>query len=53
MNIKDNLFKLTSAVGVAGDELNASMVACEMLREYCNDANIDYFGNVTGSIGVV
>lgn len=51
MNIKDNLFKLTSAVGVAGDELNASMVACEMLREYCNDANIDYFGNVTGSIG--
>lgn len=52
MNIKEKLFELTKAVGVAGDEYSASATACEMLKEYAKDAYIDDFGNVIGNIGV-
>lgn len=51
MNLKEKLFKLTSATGVAGDEFSASSVACNMLKEFASDAHVDYFGNVIGNIG--
>ncbi len=51
MNLKQKLFELTNAVGVAGDEFSASALACEMLKEYSQDAYVDSFGNVIGNIG--
>ena len=51
MNLKEKLFELTSATGVAGDEFSASSVACKMLKESAPDAHIDDFGNVIGNIG--
>ena len=51
MNLKEKLFELTKATGVAGDEFSASAVACNMIKEYASDAYIDDFGNVIGNIG--
>lgn len=51
MNVKEKLFKLSTAIGVAGDEFSASNIACEMLKKYAPDANVDHFGNVIGNIG--
>ena len=51
MDLKQKLFELTNATGVSGDEISASTLACEMLKEYSQDAHIDDFGNVIGSIG--
>ncbi len=50
MNIKNALKVLCSAPGVSGEECNASKIAKDLLAEYVNDANIDKFGTVTGSI---
>lgn len=50
MDIKQTLRALTEQTGVAGDELNASRVALELLKKYAPDAKIDAFGNVTGTI---
>ena len=51
MNLKEELFKLSSAIGVAGDEFYVSNIACEMLKKYTQDVEVDHFGNVIGNIG--
>lgn len=51
MNIKEKLFALSSITGVAGDENLASNLAYSYLKEYSEDAYIDDFGNVIGTIG--
>jgi len=51
MNFQKKLFKLTTEVGVAGDEFSAAKTACEMLKKYAPDAEVDHFGNVIGNIG--
>ena len=50
MNIKQTLRTLTEQTGVSGYELNASRAALELLKKYAPDADIDPFGNVTGTI---
>ena len=51
MEINKVLEKLCCAVGVSGSEEGASEVACELLKEYADNASVDKFGNVTAFIG--
>lgn len=51
MDINKVLGKLCGAFGVSGSEDKASLVACELLREYADNASVDKFGNVTAFIG--
>lgn len=51
MEINKVLEKLCCAVGVSGSEEGASGVACELLKEYADNASVDKFGNVTAFIG--
>lgn len=46
----DSLKKLCLGIGVAGNEISASQIACEMLKEYTDDIAIDAFDNVIGYI---
>ncbi len=50
MDIRSTLRLLTEKTGVSGDEFPASRAALELLREYAPDADIDAFGNVTGTV---
>lgn len=51
MKLKETLFELTTAIGVAGEEFSAAQDACEKLKEFAPDAKVDFFGNVIGNIG--
>lgn len=42
--------KLTSPIGVSGEEEDAARGALELLKEYAPEAGIDHSGNVTGII---
>lgn len=50
MDIKETLLTLSSAVGVSGEEKNASTLALGMLKNYTDNAYCDDFGNVIGYI---
>ncbi len=50
MDLKTALKALCCESGVSGDEFPASRKAAELLREYCDDVDIDAFGNVLGYI---
>ena len=45
MDIIEILSCLTESAGVSGEENNASVTACEMLKEF-GESSIDFFGNV-------
>ena len=45
MDIIETLSRLTESAGVSGEENNAGLTACEMLREY-GESSTDFFGNV-------
>ena len=45
MDIIETLSRLTGSAGVSGEENNAGLTACEMLREY-GESSTDLFGNV-------
>lgn len=49
-NIKENLAKLCTAIGVAGYEKSASNVALKLLFDFDKNAYIDDFSNVIGFI---
>ena len=51
MDINESLKKLCMADGVSGNEENAAYIAAELLKEYCGEASVDKFGNVTAFIG--
>lgn len=50
MDIKDTIFALCSANGASGSETPAALLALDMLRKYCPDAEISA-GNVIGRFG--
>ena len=50
MDIIDVLSRLTSSVGVSGNEYDASATASEILSDYA-EVNVDSFGNVYGKVG--
>lgn len=51
MELKEMLEKLCNATGVSGAENGACEVACELLKNYTDDAVCDNFGSVKGFIG--
>lgn len=51
MDIKEKIIALSEMQGASGDETPAALLALDMLREYCPDADI-INGNVVGKFGV-
>lgn len=51
MDIKEKIIALSEMQGASGDETPAALLALDMLREYCPDADI-IKGNVVGKFGV-
>lgn len=51
MDIKQTLKTLCEANGVSGEEFSASEIACNLLKKYTDNAEVDPFGNVTAFIG--
>ncbi len=47
-DIKAVLKRLCGEAGVSGDEFPASNTAAELLRKYCDEVEVDAFGNVIG-----
>jgi endoglucanase len=48
LNAKDLLIKLVNSVGVSGYEGERAAIILDFLKERCDEAWIDKFGNVTG-----
>ncbi|MGN1030169.1 MAG: M42 family peptidase, partial [Butyricicoccaceae bacterium] len=48
--MKEILTQLCETDGVTGFEGNASALACELLKPYCDSVEIDSFGSVIGKI---
>lgn len=48
LDIKAVLKRLCVEAGVSGDEFSASQTAAELLRKYCDEVEVDAFGNVIG-----
>ena len=51
MDLNYVLKTLCEANGVSGEEKSASEAACELLKNYADNARVDVFGNVTAFIG--
>lgn len=51
MDMLNSLRRLTTAVGVSGDEIKAAAVAKELLSAYTDDIRTDALGSVIGTIG--
>lgn len=51
MDIKEKIFALSEVQGASGDETPAALLALDMLREYCPDADI-INGNVVGKFSI-
>jgi endoglucanase len=48
LNCKEFLIKLSNSVGVSGYETERAGIILDFLKQHCDDAHIDKFGNVIG-----